>query len=108
MVVFFRVKFKEKHKKNCSQVRTESSGLYEWPVSQTLSLGGSNCGIGPLPVIHLATVPQKIVVGKIAVKVLFADGVVNTDHSALDEREAGFDGIRVNVANGVFARRMAD
>jgi hypothetical protein len=89
-------------------LRDNSIYSHHWPISHPLPVSGFNRCNRPLPIVHLATVPQEIVVGEIFRQMLFADRVVDADHPALDERKTGFDGVGVDVAKRIFAFGVAD
>src|SRR5437763_2734756 len=83
--------------------------LCKWVfVHQSLSLGSLYRADCSLTIIHLAIVPKKIKLPKIAMQIFTADIVISANQPTPDKGVAALGSINMNVATSIFKRPMTD
>jgi len=65
--------------------------------NQTLSSRALNDGVCTVAVIHFPLVPAEVKLRQIARQMLFADGMVNTHQTALNQRKRAFRRVGINA-----------
>ena len=77
-------------------------------IDKPLSFGGPDCKSGALTVVQLSSVPYKIKLPKIAVKVFTADVVIDSHDTALHDGKRTFRRVGMNIPANIFSGAVAD